>query len=173
MQAAFAHDPSRVVRLERWQSRAFHVVACPFRVDLPLDMSGCIVSALKDTMSAGHRRMPRGLVLASDRRAGTSGGAIFVEVEPMSDDPAIAWIEGDLLVRALPSSSNPLRHEVDELVRWSGELGRGVDSFYVGFTPGEGPRSFRPARLFAALEDVVVETFEIRSSRRSIMRALP
>jgi hypothetical protein len=161
-----------VVRIERWQSRAFHVCPCPFRVDLPLDMSGCIVSALKDTMNAGHRRSPGGLILASDRCAGASG-AIYVEVEPMSDDPAIAWLEGDLLVRALPPRSAPLRNEVDELVRWSSELGREVDTFFVGFIPGEGPRSFRPARLIAALEDVVVETFEIRGARRSLVRAQP
>lgn len=171
MEIAVAQDPTRVVRLERWTSKAFHVVPCRFGVDLPLDMSGCIVAALQDTMQAGHRRLPGGLVLASDRSVGTDrslrNGAIFVEVQPAHDDASIAWLEGDLLVRSLPARPSGLRSEVDELLRWSTELGHDVGTFYVGFTPGEGPRSFRPARLFAALDGAIVETFEVRSARRS------
>lgn len=166
---------ARVVSLERWEDRAFHIVPCPFRVDLPLDMGGCIAGALHDTMRAGHRRVPRGMILASDRDPTASGaarvrreGAIFIEVEP-SDAPSLAWIGGDLLVRPLPASGAPLRPEVNELLRWSQELGHDVDGFYVGFVAGEGPRSFRPSRLLAALDGGVVETFEVRSSRRSMI----
>lgn len=164
----------RVVRLERWNARCFVVVPCPFRVDLPLDMGGCITAALHEAMHSGHRRVPGGLILASDRQpnvlAAARNGAIFIEVEP-SNDPALAWIEGDLLTRALDSTTR-LRAEVDELIRWSFELGHDVDNFYVGFAAGEGPRSFRATRLLAALDGgPVVETFEIRSSRRYALTA--
>lgn len=165
-------DP-RVVRLERWNARCFLIVPCPFRVDLPLDMSGCIAAALHETMHSGHRRLPGGMILASDRQpnapSAARNGAIFVEIEP-GNDPTLAWIEGDLLVRALAPTAPRLRAEVDELVRWSTELGHDVDSFYVGFTAAEGPRSFRPTRLLATLDGgPVVETFEIRASRSSSM----
>lgn len=164
-----------MVSLERWEDRSFHVVPCPFRVDLPLDMSGCIAAALHDSMRAGHRRVPGGMILATDRNPTASGaararreGAIFIEVEE-SDDPTVAWIGGDLLIRPLPAVATPLRAEVVELLRWSEELGHEVDGFYVGFVAGEGPRAFRPARLLAALDGGVVETFEVRSSKRSMI----
>jgi hypothetical protein len=171
-------DPSRVVRLERWETRSFHVVPCPFRVDLPLDMSGCIAAALHDAMRAGHRRVPGGLILATDRAPDAVGaararrdGAIFIEVDP-STDPSLALVEGDLLVRGLPNVGARLRSEVDELLRWAFELGHDVDGFYVGFAAGEGPRSFRATRLIAALDGgPVVETFEIRTPRRHVMTA--
>lgn len=171
-------DPSRVVRLERWETRSFHVVPCPFRVDLPLDMGGCIAAALHDTMRAGHRRTPGGMILATDRAPDAVGaarvrrdGAIFVEVDP-SDDPTLAMIEGDLLTRALPPTGGRVRGEVDELMRWALELGHDVDGFYVGFAAGEGPRSFRATRLIAALDGgPVLETFEIRTPRRYVLSA--
>jgi hypothetical protein len=179
VKAALESPDARVVRLERWEARAFHVVPCPFRVDLPLDMGGCVAAALHDTMRAGHRRIVGGMILASDRHAATRtsvtrsicDGAIFIEVEPRDDDPALTWIEGDVLSRALPGTSSRLRQEVDELLRWSGELGNDVDAFYVGFSAGEGPRSFRPSRLLAALDGGVVETFEIRLPRRHVLSA--
>ena len=166
-------DP-RVVRLERWNPRCFVVVACPFRVDLPLDMGGCITAALHEAMHSGHRRVPGGLILASDRHphvlAAARNGAIFVEVEA-SNDPTLAWLEGDLITRALDSTTR-LRSEVDELMRWSLELGHDVDNFYVGFAPGEGPRNFRATRLLAALDGgPVVETFEVKSTRRYALTA--
>jgi len=171
-------DPTRVVRLERWETRSFHVVPCPFRVDLPLDMSGCIAAALHEAMRAGHRRVAGGLILATDRAPDAVGaararrdGAIFIEVEP-NPDPALATIEGDLLVRGLPHANARVRGEVDELVRWAFELGHDVDTFYVGFAAAEGPRSFRATRLIAALDGgPVVETFEIRTPRRQVMTA--
>jgi hypothetical protein len=169
MDSSQAARCSREVRIERWNGRAFFVVPCPFRVDLPLDMSGCIAGALRDTMASGHRRSPGGSILASDAKR---GGAIFVEVEPKTDDdPRVAWIEGDVLARALPLRPAALRSEVEELLRWSGELGHEVSTFYVGFAPGHGPRSFLPARLFAALDGgAVVEHFEVRSTRRYVAR---
>lgn len=182
MSPAISLDPSRVVRLERWEARAFHVVPCPFRVDLPLDMSGCIVAALQDAMRAGHRRTPGGAILASDRSAvprddtgaarALRNGAIYVQVDPTHDDPALQWLDGDLLARSLSPSGGGLRGEVDELLRWSNELGHDVESFFVGFAPGEGPRSFRAVRLLAHLADgPIVETFEVQSTRRYVTRA--
>jgi hypothetical protein len=162
----------REVRIERWGARAFFVVPCPFRVDLPLDMSGCVVSALKDTMGAGYRRPPRGLILASDARG---RGAVFVEIEPLgpneAPDSRVTTLEGETLLRALPGRSSGLRSEVEELVRWSEQLGRGIAAFFVAFVAAEGPRSFRPAALLATLDAGVVEHFEVRSSRRSIVAA--
>ncbi len=156
-------DSAREVRIERWTGRSFFVVPFPFRVDLPLDMSGCIVAALRDTGTAGFRRVPGGAILASDARC---GGAIFVEVDPRGDDPRLSSISGEVLARALPPHASPLRAEVDELVRWSGELGNHVDAFYVGFCAGEGPRHFRPARLFALLDGgALVDKFEVRTRK--------
>lgn len=159
----------REVRIERWSGRAFYVVSCGFRVDLPLDMSGCIVAALRETSQEGHRRIPGGALLATDAR---SGGAIFVEVAaPQVDDPRVSWLHGEVLARALPSGPTPLRGEVDELVRWSGELGHHVASFYVGFTAAESPKMFRPSRLFAMLEQgALVEHFEVRTRREYVTR---
>jgi hypothetical protein len=167
---------ARVVRLERWAARAFHVVPCPFEVDRPLDLGGCIAKALHETRTSGRKRIAAGLIMASDRtspqepRRTRRSGAIFVEVDPrgLDDDPSIAWLDGDVLVRALPPRAAALRPEVDELLRWSIELGHEVDGFYVAFAAGEAPRSFRPVRLLAALDAPVVETFEVRGTRRSI-----
>ena len=160
----------REVQIERWSSRAFYVTSCPFRVDLPLDMSGCVAGALHESQRAGHRRIAGGLVLASDARR---GGAIFVEVEPGADDASIVVVDADVLARRLPPSKPALRNEVDELLRWSGELGHAIAAFYVGFTAGERPRSFHASRLFAALESTaVVEPFEVRSRKQYVARAL-
>lgn len=159
----------REVRIERWGARTFFVAPCPFRVDLPLDMSGCVVSALKETMGAGYRRPPRGLILASDARG---RGAVFIEIEPPAEhDSRVATLDGERLVRALPGRTAGLRSEVEELVRWSDQLGRDIAAFYVAFVAAEGPRSFRPAALMATLDADVVEHFEVRSSRRSIVAA--
>src|SRR4051812_28623590 len=46
----------REVRLERWDRRPFYVVDCPFRVDVPFDMSECVIAALRQAQSEGHRR---------------------------------------------------------------------------------------------------------------------
>lgn len=161
------HD-GREVRIERWIGRAFYVATCSFRVDLPLDMSGCVAAALRDASVEGHRRTPGGAILASDARR---GGAIFVEVEPSAvDDASIARIDAEVLARRLPLPASPLRAEVDELLRWSHELGHCIAAFYVGFTAGERPRSFRPTRLFAALESTaVVEPFEVRTRRQYVV----
>lgn len=162
-------ERAREVRIERWSSRTFYVVPCPFRVDLPLDMSGCIVGALRDTGSAGHRRVAGGAILASDA---LHRGAIYVEVEPARmEDPMITSMSADVLARALPFQPGGLRAEVDELLRWSNELGHEVGTFYVGFAPGEGPRSFRPTRLFAMLDGgALVEHFEVRTQRQYVTR---
>jgi hypothetical protein len=159
---------AREVRIERWVGRSFYVSASHFRVDLPLDMSGCIAAALRDARSEGHRRTPGGAILASDARR---GGAIFVEVERSSvDDDAVVRLDAEVLARRLPIDTPRLRPEVDELMRWSTELGHGIAAFYVGFAAGEGPRSFRPTRLFAALESsAVVEPFEVRCRRQYVL----
>ena len=157
---------TREVRIERWTGRAFFVVAC--RIDLtPLDMSGCIVDALKNTIASGLRRLPGGAILASDA---SRRGAIFVEVDPVSvGHPSVSRIDGDLLARALPAAPTALRGEVEELLRWSNELGHDVGAFYVGFSAGEGPRVFRPTRLFAALDGgELVEHFEVRTRRHYV-----
>jgi hypothetical protein len=177
------HDahPSREVRIERWIGRSFYVAASPFRVDLPLDVSGCIAAALRDARIEGHRRTPGGAILASDARRGGSADCgiaptsraprIFVEVERSAvDDPAVVRLDAEILARRLPRDAPRLRPEVDELMRWSNELGHAIAAFYVGFTAAEGPRSFRPTRLFAALESsAVVEPFEVRCRRQYVL----
>ena len=161
------HASRREVRIERWSSRAFFVVPCPFRVDLPLDMSGCVVAALRDTMREGYRRPARGAILASDARG---RGAVFVEIEaPSRPDPRVTVIDAECLARALPGRSSGLRAEVEELVRWSDQLGRDVGAFYVAFAASEAPGSFRPVTLVAALDAALVDHFEVHSTRRYLV----
>src|SRR5438045_2509830 len=105
-------ERAREVRIERWSGRNFYVVPCPFRVDIPLDMSGCVVGALRDTSTSGHRRIAGGMILASDA---LHRGAIYVEVEPMRyEDPMITTMSAEVLARALPPQPAGLRGEVDE-----------------------------------------------------------
>ena len=159
---------AREVRIERWSGRSFYVAQ--HYVDAPFDTSACIAAALRDARCEGHRRTRGGAILATDARAGGSP-RIFVEVEPSAvDDPAIARIDAEILARRLPFSPTSLRGEVDELLRWSRELGHAIAAFYVEFCAGEGPRSFRPTRLYAALESTaVVEPFEVRCHRRYVV----
>jgi len=161
------HDAasSREVRIERWIGRSFYVSASPPDVDVPLDFNGCIAAALRDARVEGHRRTPGGAILAS------AGHRIFVEVERSAvDDPSVVRLDAEVLARRLPIDAARLRPEVDELMRWSGELGHAIAAFYVGFTAGEGPRSFRPTRLFAALDSrAVVEPFEVRCRRQYVV----
>ena len=165
----------REVRIEQWLSRTFFVAPCAFRVDLPLDLSGCIVAALKEVREGIYRRSPSGVILASDARR---GGAIFIEVETpwqVTHDRTITTIEGDMLTRSLAASATggaALRTEVDELVRWSSELGREIGGFYMAFTEGTRPRTFLPTRLVAQLdgdeaeEELAISVPRKRSAQR-------
>lgn len=147
-----APPSSREVRIEQWDERRFFISACAFKLGLPLDMSGCIVSAMRDLREGTHRRAPGGLILATDARL---GGAIMIEVETTNDaqtDGTLSSLSGELLSRALVGSLAAMRHEVDELRRWGGELGRSVTGFYVSYVDGPRPRSFLPTRVLGHLD---------------------
>lgn len=147
-----APNSSREVRIEQWGERRFFISACSFKLGLPLDMSGCIVSAMRDLREGTHHRAPGGLILATDARL---GGAIMIEVEVTSDaatDGTLTSLSGELLSRALVGSLTATRHEVDELKRWGGELGREVTGFYVSYVEGPRPRSFLATRILGHLD---------------------
>jgi hypothetical protein len=163
---------SREVRIEQWGERRFFISACSFKLGLPLDMSGCIVSAMRDLREGTHRRAPGGLILATDARL---GGAIMIEVEVTNDaatDGTLSSLQGELLSRALVGSLAGMRHEIDELKRWGGELGRDVTSFYVSYVEGARPRSFLATRVLGHLDgdeasDASVERIVVAAPRKS------
>ncbi|MFI5296842.1 MAG: hypothetical protein ACHREM_01980 [Polyangiales bacterium] len=143
---------SREVRIEQWARRAFFISPCAFKLGLPLDMSGCIVSAMRDLREGPYRRAPGGLILATDARL---GGAIMIEVETSEEhsvDGVLSSLSGDLLARAVVGSLTGMRLEVDELKRWGGELGRDVTGFYVAYVEGPRPRSYVATRILGHLD---------------------
>ena len=142
-----AHGPSRPVRTERWHRRAFFASPCRYFIDVPLDMTGCIHGALREATRAGHRRPEGGDVFATDA---IFRGAILVEVEDHDPVADLIRVDGvDLLGREVPERGARLRVELDELVRWSMEIGHEVSAVYVRYDLS-GPAA-RPIEVFAAL----------------------
>jgi hypothetical protein len=152
-----AATSSRPVRSTRWGARAFFAFPCAFLLDVPLDMTGVIHGALRAASEAGLHRPPDGDVLVTDRM---QRGAILVEIE---DDHRVSAVQAslarganivrvestELLVREVPTRPSRLRAELDELVRWSRELGHEVSAVYVRYDLSD--RSARPREMFAAL----------------------
>jgi len=139
---------SRPVRTERWQPRAFFAFPCAFLLDVPLDMTGVIHGALRAANASGVRPLAGRDVYATDA---PWRGAILVEVEDdaRGDSTLTRIAEGEMLVRDLPEKPVRLRAELDELLRWSRELGFDVGGTYVRYEIAPG--SARPIAVFAAL----------------------
>ncbi|MEO7095811.1 MAG: hypothetical protein ABI175_21305, partial [Polyangiales bacterium] len=103
-----------------------------------------------------------GAVFATD---GLYRGAVLVELEyDVIAVPATGSIlrvhELELLARALPERGMRLRAELDELVRWSLDLGHDVSAVYVEYGP-TASGSVRATEVFAALKP---ETEEAQSA---------
>lgn len=146
-----SRQPSREVRVERWTGRTFYASHCRFFIDVPLDMSGILLSAVREAVAAGHQLIPGGAALATDA---LFRGAVLIEIQ---DDGAhahnIVRMNGELLVRALPEKGVQLRSELDELVRWSLDLGYEVTGCYIEYTPrGSIPGAVRPTMLYATIK---------------------
>lgn len=155
-------SPPRPVRTERWHRRAFFASPCRFFIDLPLDMTGCIHGALHEAARAGLRRPEGGELFATDA---LFRGAILVEVEDHDGAADLVRVDGvDLLGREVPERGVRLRVELDELVRWSMELGHEVSAVYVRYELGEP--AARPVDVFAALRgDTAVNEPADRANR--------
>ncbi len=139
--------PSREVRIERWAARAFYASPCRYFIDLPLDMTGSVINAQRDAVAAGHALLDGGAVYATDTHY---RGAILVEIQPHRRfDANVVALEGEFLSRQLPLKGVKLRTELDELVRWSLDLGLQVGGVYVQYEPDRG--LVRPTGVFAAL----------------------
>lgn len=142
--------PSRAVRAERWVGRTFYASQCRFFLDVPLDMSGMIASATREAAHGGHELVPGGLTLATDA---IYRGAVLVEVQ----DPGIplanvVHLDGEVLGRALPDRGVKLRAELDELVRWSLDLGLEVTACYVQYeSKGPLPGAVKATNVYATI----------------------
>lgn len=142
---------SRAVRVERWSGRAFYASACRFFLDVPLDMTGLILNAQREAVQQGHTLVPGGAILATDS---IYRGAVLLEIV----DPRIAGlmsvvrIDGEVLARGLPDKGVRLRGELDELVRWSNDLGHEVTGCYVQYEHrGSIPGAVKASQVFATI----------------------
>jgi hypothetical protein len=142
---------SRVVRSESWSSRIFYAAACRFFIDVPLDMTGCIHAGLLETVEHGLEPLPGGDLLLTDS---LYRGAVLVEIARPAKiaDRHVVELSGlELLSRELPSSGVRMRAELDELTRWSFDLGHQVKALYVRYARVP-PGIMRPTTVYAALE---------------------
>jgi hypothetical protein len=142
--------PSRAVRVERWNGRAFYASACRFFLDVPLDMTGLVMNATREAMQHGLTLVPAGTVLATDS---LYRGAILLEiVDPGMQLMNVVRFDGEVLGRALPEKGVRLRAELDELVRWSNDLGHEVTGCYVQYEHrGSIPGLMKPSQVFATI----------------------
>ena len=144
---------SRPVRSERWATRAFYASPCRFFIDVPLDMTGCISGGIREAHDLALPVLDGGDVYATDA---LYRGAVLVELEPdviavPKQGSIIRVHDVELLTRALPERGVRLRAELDELVRWSIDLGHEVSAVYVQYGPTE-TGSVRATDVFAALK---------------------
>lgn len=149
----------REVRVERWGTRTFYASQCRFFIDVPLDMSGMILGAIREATQHGFRVLPGGAALATDA---LFRGAVLIEIEDDgSDHHNVIRLSGEVLSRALPEKGVRLRSELDELARWSLDLGYEVTGCYIEYTPaGSIPGAVRPTTVYASIrgEETLIES---------------
>jgi hypothetical protein len=147
---SWAPPVSREVRVERWNLRAFYASPCRFFLDLPLDMTGIVVSTVDEAVAAGHVLSSGGLVLATDAYF---RGAVLLEIEdPGTFAPGVVRLDFEVLSRALPARGLDVRGEIAELARWSRDLGHEVTAWFVEYARREDrPTALRAKHLHGAL----------------------
>lgn len=141
----------RAVRVERWVGRAFYASACRFFLDVPLDMTGLILNATREAVQHGHTLVPGGAILATDT---IYRGAVLLEiVDPrLHGMMNVVRVDGEVLARGLPEKGLRLRSELDELVRWSNDLGHEVTGCYVQYEHrGSIPGAVKASQVFATI----------------------
>lgn len=152
-------QPSREVRVERWGTRTFYASQCRFFLDVPLDMSGIVLGAIREATAHGHRVVPGGATLATDA---LFRGAVLIEIEDDGrEDHNVIRMTGEMLARALPEKGVKLRPELGELVKWSEDLGYEVTGCYIEYaSSGTAPGALRPTTVFAAIrgDDLLIES---------------
>jgi len=113
-------------------------------------MSGCVAAARREATERGFRFPLLGDVLATDS---LYRGAILVEIEPGGPESShVLQLDTEVLARELPEKGVRLRSELDELVRWSMDLGHEVTALYVQYQSGDIPGAVRAAHVFASIK---------------------
>ena len=137
------------MRAQHWDRRVFYAAPCRYFIDVPLDMTGCILGATREATDANFKLLEGGSILATDA---LYRGAILVEIEDDgSEAPNIVRVDDlELLARELPTRGANLRAELDELVRWSIDLGHDVTAVYVRYEKVP-PGAMRPTQVYAAV----------------------
>lgn len=155
-------QPSREVRVERWGTRTFYASQCRFFLDVPLDMSGMVLGAIREASAHGCNVIPGGATLATDA---LFRGAVLIEITDNagneSSDHNIVRLSGEMLARALPEKGVRLRTELAELTRWSSDLGYEVTGCYIEYTAyGSMAGAIRPTTVFASIrgDDALIES---------------
>ncbi len=139
----------REVRVERWSARTFYASHCRFFIDVPLDMSGIIMTAAREATQAGFRLIPGGATLATDA---IYRGAVLVEIEPAVGETVVQF-DGELLARTLPEKNLQLRAELKELTRWSVDIGYELTGCYVEYAMRNSmPGRVRPHAVYATIK---------------------
>jgi len=149
--------PMREVRVEQWRRRAFYASHCRFFIDVPLDMSGMILNAAREATQHGYRLIPGGATLATDA---IFRGAVLVEIERAVGHDVVQF-DGEVLARLLPEKGLQLRAELNELKRWSLDIGYEVTGCYVEYAMRDSsPGRVRPHAVYATIngESALLET---------------
>ncbi|MBK7396686.1 MAG: hypothetical protein IPJ34_10390 [Myxococcales bacterium] len=144
--------PSREVRLDHWERRSFYAAACRFFIDVPLDMSGIVLAGQREALHAGFKLKPAAAAYATDS---IYRGAVLLELDgdPGIDGSHIVRLEGEVLVRALPPKGAKLRAELNELARWSKDLGYEVNGLFVVYeSNGTMPGGMKATQVFAPVK---------------------
>lgn len=141
-------SPQSSVRLEHWPDRVFYTSICRYFLDVPLDMSGVVASAVQEAQGAWLQVTPGGLVLATD---GLYRGAMLIQIEPPAfQAPHVMVLGGAFVARDLPSKGVRLRAEFQELVRVGGSFGVEVNVGYVQYAQAAPGGAWRPQRMYGA-----------------------
>jgi hypothetical protein len=143
------------VRVERWSGRTFYASHCRFFIDVPLDMSGIIMTAAREATQHGYRLISGGATLATDA---IYRGAVLVEIE-RAVGANVVQFDGELLARVLPEKGLQLRAELNELKRWSVDIGYELTGCYIEYAiRASTPGRVRPHAVYATIqgEDALV-----------------
>ena len=149
--------PTREVRVEEWRRRTFYASHCRFFIDVPLDMSGMIISAAREATERGYRLIAGGATLATDA---IFRGAVLVEIERAVGTDVVHF-DGELLARVLPDKGVQLRSELNELKKWAVDIGFDITGTYVEYAMRSStPGRVRPHAVYATIsgEEALIES---------------
>jgi hypothetical protein len=139
---------TREVRLEQWSARTFYASHCRFFVDVPLDMSGIIMTVAREATQHGYRLVAGGATLATDA---IYRGAVLIEIERALGNNVVQF-DGEVLARVLPDKGVQIRSEFNELKKWSVDIGYEITGCYVEYAMRSSmPGRVRPHAVYATI----------------------